>query len=451
VGILETKARLFGEFDFQSKRRFEDWSVIPELRKQYEVVKVSAGQDYPEDLDVLIAVLPNTLDQDGADRLNAYVRTGRPALILLDPLPAFNLELAPAAGRNPSNPSAPPAPQADLGPLLEALGVRFDDERIVWSDYNPHPQLRQLPEEVVFVSPGSEAEMAFQETEPMTEGLQEVVLLYTGSLEPAGDASEAFVPLMATGPNSGTVAWNRLVVRTFFGTQLATGLPHEADEESYTVAARVRREGDSPVHAVVVADADMMGEQFFDLRRRGIEGLNFDNVTLLLNAVDDLAGDEAFIALRKRRPRHRTLEAVEARTRVYEEQRQQQTEEAQATAEKRLAEAQARLDAAVESLRRRPDLDDQTREIMISNLQRTEERRLQVARANIEDARDRQIEDARISMEASVRNIQNTIKLLAVGLPPIPALVVLVIVSLRRLRLERMRISTDRLVERKTA
>ena len=70
---------------------------------------------------------------------------------------------------------------------------------------------------------------------------------------------------------------------------------------------------------------------------------------------------------------------------------------------------------------------------------------------NIEDARDRQIENARISMESSVRQIENTIKLLAVGLPPIPALIVLILVSLRKLRLERMRISTDRLVDRRTA
>jgi ABC-2 type transport system permease protein len=166
--------------------------------------------------------------------------------------------------------------------------------------------------------------------------------------------------------------------------------------------------------------------------------------------VDELAGDESFIALRKRRPKHRTLEAVEARTRVYEQQRVGETEAAQATAERRLAEAQARLDAAVERLRRRPDLDEQTRQIMIENLRAAEERRLQVARANVEDERDRQIENARATMEASVRRIQNTIKLLAVGLPPIPAFLILVFVSLRKLKRERVRISTDRLIDRRT-
>jgi ABC-2 type transport system permease protein len=241
--------------------------------------------------------------------------------------------------------------------------------------------------------------------------------------------------------------WSRLVQRTIFGVQLATNLPHEPDEESYIVAARVRaKEGENPIHAVVIADIDMMGEQFFELRRQGVETLNFDNVTFLLNAVDQLAGDESFIALRKRRPRHRTLQAVEARTRVYEEQRLRDTQDAEATAQKRLEEAQARLDGAVEELRQRADLDAQTQRIMINNLQNVENRRLQVARRNIEDEKERQIERSRADMESSIRGIQNTIKVLAVALPPIPAFVLFVLVSLRRLRREKIGVSLDRLV-----
>jgi type I restriction-modification system DNA methylase subunit len=113
-----------------------------------------------------------------------------------------------------------------------------------------------------------------------------------------------------------------------------------ASEEPQALALRVK----GLVNAVVIADVDLMGEQFFELRRRGIENLNFDNVTFLLNAVDQLANDTSFIALRKRRPRHRTLEAVEARTRAYEAQRLQETQQAEVIAEQRLKEAQARLE-----------------------------------------------------------------------------------------------------------
>jgi ABC-2 type transport system permease protein len=98
-------------------------------------------------------------------------------------------------------------------------------------------------------------------------------------------------------------------------------------------------------------------------------------------------------------------------------------------------------------VRSRADLDEQTKQIMISNLESVENRRLTVARANIEDEKQRQIEDSRAEMESSIRGIQNTIKLLAVALPPVPAFVLFVLVSVRRLRRERIGVPSDRLVE----
>jgi ABC-2 type transport system permease protein len=267
-----------------------------------------------------------------------------------------------------------------------------------------------------------------------------MVLLYPGFLKPRGSAP--FSPLVSTGANSGLLRWDQLVQRTLFGVALAQNLPHSPTKETYVLAARTR-------NAIVLADSDLMGEEFFEIRKRGVENLNLDNVTFLLNAIDSLAGEPSFIALRKRRPRHRTLEAVEARTRIYEQKRDQDAQAAAATAERRLREAQARLDAAVAAIQARPDLDDQTRQIMISNLQTAENRRLQVARANIEDERQRALEDARVAMESSIRRIQNTIKLLAVVLPPIPAFLLFLAMSVRKLARERSRISTDRLINPK--
>jgi len=80
-------------------------------------------------------------------------------------------------------------------------------------------------------------------------------------------------------------------------------------------------------------------------------------------------------------------------------------------------------------------------------VQAVENRRLKVARTTIEDEKERQIEDSRADMESSIRGIQNTIKLLAVILPPIPALVLFLFVSIRRLARERIGVSADRLVD----
>jgi len=442
VGVLQTAARLFGGLDFQTKAQTADWSIVAELRKQYEVSQVPADSDYPQDLDVLIVALPSTLAQPQIERLLGYVRQGKPILLLVDPLPAFNLELSPQ--ELPPNPlqaltGAPPpsTSKGNVKPLMDLLGVTWPIDRLAWDTYNPHPQLRNLPPEVVFIGRNNGADQAFSSKEEVSSGLQEVVLLYPGLLR--GRAGAEFAPLLKTGKASGTLRWDQLVERSLFGVTLRTGLPHNPDREGHVTAARVR-------NGIVIADVDMMGEQFFELRRRGIENLNFDNVTFLLNAVDYLAGDKSFLALRKRRPRHRTLEAVEARTRQYDAQRLREIEVAQVTADQRLKEAQARLDAVVREVQQRGDLDEQTRQIMISNLQSVENRRLTVARANIEDEKQRQIEASRAGVEDSVRGVENTIKLLAVALPPIPAFALFLLMSIRRLGRERVGVAKERLL-----
>ncbi|MEZ5360819.1 MAG: hypothetical protein R2748_00385 [Bryobacterales bacterium] len=280
----------------------------------------------------------------------------------------------------------------------------------------------------------------------MTAGMQELVMLYGGTLKAKEGATTKFTPLLTSGVDSGTTLWFRLVQNTSFGVQLATDLPHEPDEERYVMAARVEGEGDAGAKAIVVADIDIMGEQFFQLRAQGVERLEFDNVSFLLNSVDALAGDDDFIELRKRRRRHRTLTTVESLTKEYEDKRLEDTRQAEASAEEQLQNAQKRLDDAVEAIRQRTDLDARTRQIMIANQEKIENRRLTVARKNIEDSKQRLIERSRADMESSIRNIQSSIKLAAVALSPIPAFLLFLFVSARRLRREQASVSKERLV-----
>ena len=51
VGILQTGASLFGGFDFQRRANTSEWSIVSELKKQYEVAQIGAGADYPADVD----------------------------------------------------------------------------------------------------------------------------------------------------------------------------------------------------------------------------------------------------------------------------------------------------------------------------------------------------------------------------------------------------------------
>ena len=467
LGILATEVRLFGGFDFNTMQSRQPWAMTEELRKQYDVVQVQPQEDYPEDLDVLLAALPNTLTQPEMDRLSDYIASGNSTLLLTDPLPSFNLTLSPSeqkgASNNPfaGNQQPAPVPKGDIQGLLRRFGVEWTTGLIVWDQYNPHPGMAHLPPEVVFASPGNENPDTFNQEAVSTAALQELVFIFPGRLQHTGSADFSFTPLVQSGSMSGLTAYSQLVQRNFFGgSQLVlTNIPRRATQNAYTVAARVTGNaadavagegaagegvagttagtGESaPVNLVVVADVDFASQQFFDIRRMGAAGLRFDNVTFFLNLMDVLVGDESFIALRSKRVRYRTLETVERQTLAYTEQRVRDEDAAEEEAQAALDQARRRLTARVDEVRQRTDLDDQTRRIMVRNLEEVENRRFETLQTNIEADKEARIQDSKEKMESQILLIQNTIKNLAALLPPVPVFLLGVFIFLRRRRRE---------------
>ena len=181
-----------------------EWSIVTELKKQYDVSSVSPDAPIPSDIDVLLVAQPSSLTQKQIDNLTAYVRKGGPTLLFLDPLPFENLQISPEVPKmppgGPFGGGPPPEPKGDLRPLLDLLGIEWPTTEIVWNAYNPHPQLADLPPEVVFVEPGSGAEDAFNPDQVATSGLQEVVMLFPGLLRPQGRARPRVHPAAADQP-----------------------------------------------------------------------------------------------------------------------------------------------------------------------------------------------------------------------------------------------------------
>ncbi len=457
IGVLATGAKLSGGFDFQSMNSAEPWLVVEELKKQYEVRDISADEPITANLDGLLVVLPSSLTQPQLDNLRAYVLQGNSTLLLVDPLPMIDPSLSPlvpaGANTNPfmQNNQPQPDPKGDIGSLLDAIGVKWMPSQIIWDSYNPHPDLGTLPPEIVFVGEGNETVDAFNDLNPASAGLQEVVAIYPGFLFQGSGSPFEFQPLMRTGRVSGVVPWDQLLQRSFMGMRINRNPRRSTTSESYVLAARVFGQGEvapsgmsagtaadqmASVNAIVIADVDLISEQFFRLRQQGMGGIGFDNVSFVLNCMDVLIGDESFVELRKKRVKHRTLETVEAQTREYVEKRLEDETMAETEAAEALRNAQARLDERVAAVRTRADLDDQTKRIMTQNLQEVESRRFEVVKANIEAQRQAKVEASKGDMEMAVRQIQSRIKTLAVLLPPIPVFTIGVLTFFRRRRRE---------------
>jgi ABC-2 type transport system permease protein len=482
VGILGTDAKLMGGMDLRSFSQTPEWSIVTELKKQYEVSSVSADSPVPTDLDVLLVAQPSSLTQKQIDSLTDYVKGGGATLLFLDPFPVDMPEISPelpkAPPGGPFGGGAPPEPKGDLRPLLELLGIDWPSTEIVWNGYNPHPQLADLPPEVVFIGNGSGAKDAFNPDQVATSGLQEIVTLFPGLLRPRGGSGPEFIPLLRTNEDGGTLAWSDTVQQGFMGLSgINPNRRHRATAMSYTLAARVegpaatskdddqkkdskdgesskdetkkdqKAEADKPVtlKAIAIADLDLISEQFFELRRRKLENFDFDNVTFVLNCVDVLAGDGDFVALRKKRPQHRTLEEIESKVRDFDLEREKETKAAEDKAKEQLDLAQKAFDKEVDQVRSRTDLDERTKEIMLANLQASAQRRLDVQKQNIEDERLAKIREGKAESERKIRGIQNGVRTMAILIPPLPPLILGLLVFGARLRRENQGANPKRL------
>ena len=479
VGVVATMANLFGGTNFQQNQYAPQWSVVNELRKQYDVVEVSPEMAITQDVDALLVPLPSSLQTDEQGFVADYIRSGKPALILVDPLPAVNPTLSPTEWVGDGNPFTYPPGQPRPGPRgnvrewIGQFGIDWEPTRIVWDSYNPHPELAHMPEDIVFLGTGNENEATFSAANSMTSELQELVLLYPGHVGPTDDLSYEFEPLLRSGTGSGTNGYFSLVRGSPFGPQMNPSPPRQQDDDDYIMAARVQfATGITPtasdaatsedesdeanddedgaavppepepalegeVDVIVVADLDFISEQFFAIREQAPGGLNFDNITFFLNAMDTLLEEDSFIDLRSRRARHRTLERVEAQTADFIEQRTADEQQAEADAEQALTDAQQRLNDRVAELQARSDIDAQTKQIMVRNLEEVENRRLSVLSTNINTEKDTRIQTSRENMESQIRQIQTSIKTFAILLPPVPVVALGIMIFARRQRRER--------------
>lgn len=204
------------------------------------------------------------------------------------------------------------------------------------------------------------------------------------------------------------------------------------------------------VNVVLVSDIDCLVSAFFALRARGEDQddeiqWDFDNVTFVLNTLDSLAGDDRFIEIRKRRRPHRTLENVEERTEQARQEAAEQREEFNKKYEAARAEEQNKFGERIAELEKRQDLDPVDRQIQIEIARRDGQRRLDIRLAQLQQERDRELQKIERALALEIRSVQDSYKLWAVMLPPLPPLLLAFFVFFHRRQQEREGVSKSRL------
>jgi ABC-2 type transport system permease protein len=490
LGLLTTDAELSGGFDMMSGQSRPRQPLVDELEKQYDVVQVDASAPITETFDVLLAVQPSSLGPEQMVNFVAAVKAGQPVAIFEDPLPVL-MQGVPGTSQPRRSPMGPMAmfggqqgqPKGDLNLLWEALGTRLASAAgrpamgqmgaaplIVYQDYNPHQKI-ELPSEFVFIDSNLEGdEPGFNQSAPATAGLQEVLFPFPGGLEKVEGADVSWTPLVRTAAGrSGTIGMDQVERLLGMGDTRQLQIFEKRRDDSLVLAVLVEGKAAAPpagepdaaaakpVKAVVVADIDLLEGRIFGLRSRPDEvfGLDFDNVEFALNLLDTLAGDDRFIEIRKRKPKHRTLERIEdavadARGQA-DEQRARfvaEFDEAERAANDAMQQEVGAFEKKIQEMESQGNADPQAAMQAIQQLaasQRLAQRKLDTKIEQLRRKRDAEVDKVERNLDADIRREQDRQKWLAVLLPPIPPLVVAFFVFFRRRAQEREGVSTARL------
>ena len=372
-----------------------------------------------------------------------------------------------------------PEPKGEITPLWNLLGVDFGADNVIWQDYNPYPKLAEIFKEFVFVDHGEDkGAKPFSETDPVSSGLQQLLFVFPGSISGLNASDMTFTPRVETGQKTGTVDVQQIAPMAMFGMmQISDERKQVPTDRQYVMAARIQGElatepkpaveadkgakedADSKkpettkINVILVADIDMLHRAFFSLREQGDNpeaglDLRFDNVTFVLNVLDSLAGDDRFVEIRKRRPVHRTLTAIERAT---EDSRKKTADEA-----KRLQDEfddfvkneQKKLDDKMKVLEERmkkENIGSQDVLMQVAMAQQAGQKRLDAEKERLKAKMDREKNRIDTTMNLEIERVQDTYKLWAVLLPPILPLLIAVFVFISRRTQEKEGVARSRL------
>ncbi|HWA96844.1 MAG TPA: Gldg family protein [Pirellulales bacterium] len=475
LGVIRTDAQLFGGFDPSSMSQTRNQLLIDELEKQYDVKQVSADQAITENFDVLLAVQPSSLSPEGMEHFIAAVRSGTPTAVFEDPFPylAPNVTATSAPKQAQQNPmmgmfggQQPPVPKGDISKLWDLLGVDIIADRVVWQAYNPHPRF-DLPPEFVFIDAGASDEGVFNEQDPISSGLQELLFVFPGAISGMNTSQLKYEPLVLTGKDTGYVSYSDTLQRNMFGQPggLNPGRRRIRTGDHYVLAAHLTgtpkaepamKEGEKPaepqpIKAVVVSDIDILYSEFFNLRaqsgdpNRSELNWNLDNVTFVLNVLDVLAGDDRFVEIRKRRPAHRTLVRVDQVTEKAREQAASDVERFLNERNEEVEKVKKQFQEVIDKLNKRKDVGAKEAIMELQLQQEVNQRRLDAKTAQLTKEYERKKADTDRRLALEVRRVQNRYKLLAVILPPILPLAIGIAVFFNRRAGEREGVERSRL------
>lgn len=511
LGVVKNDSQFMGGFSMSgmSPTQIPREAIIDELAKQYEVKEADLNAPLlPDQFDVLLVVQPSLLSPQEMTNLIDGIKSGIPTAIFEDPFP-FSFRF-PGTGEpkmaqgGPFGGGGGAVPKGDFNELLKTLGIDMPGKPgmgglfnpdIAWQLYNPYPkvaQLNNMSHQWIFVreeAPG--ADDALSEQSEITKGLREVLLLYAGTIMPVKDAPVKVTELLSTGTQAGVIPADELMNLLREGASsdakledlqgppsgrkvMAVAIEGQAAQAESTAAekkeatetkpaddgktADAAKSTSRPMNVVFVADVDCLNSFFSMVRSRPeqYEELNFrlQNVTFVLNVIDELVGEESYPAIRRHEPQHSTLRLLEIQSEQAYNKDLEKIRSFQKSYNEEVQKAEAEksksLQSFIENVNKREKEGEFGAELEKARMElemktKREDRMLAVKRQQLLQVLQQQIQQSKRDADLQILNIQNYYKMLAIFLPPIPPLLVGIGVFVSRRLREREGIPKSRL------
>lgn len=431
LGLLSSLPMQPG-FDMATQGMRPAWVVYEQLQQMFEIREISAqAGELPEDLDVLMLVHPRDLDPNLLYQIEQFVLGGGRLIAFLDPF-------AESDRGDPNDPMArmQAGSSSDLGSLLEAWGVAFDPSRALGDLQYGIGTAGQRHIGILSVQADG-----MNASDIVSADLEVVNFSSTGWLEAIEGAATRFDALVQSSENAAPIDTSRLRFMSN-PADLLDGFNPTGDR--FALAARVAgpakasidapegyadrhlaEAGDEGISVLLFADTDLLTDRMWAQRQpffgQDIVSSFADNGSLAINAVDNMLGNRDLISIRTRANSARPFERVDA-LRVEAEKAYRDTEE---RLQSELQETERRL-GELQAAKGEGELtvitDEQQQEI-----QRFMERRLEIRR---------ELRQVQHDLKRDIDRLGTRLKWINIALVPVAVLVLALLYSVRRRRLQ---------------
>ncbi|HSX59404.1 MAG TPA: Gldg family protein [Tahibacter sp.] len=380
VGFISSLPMTMG-FDQATRQMRQPWAVYGELAQFFDLRQMNAAalKTIESDINVVVLVHPKDLGDDALYAIDQFVLRGGHLLVFVDPSAEQD-----QAGADPENPQAAMLADksSDLSTLFKAWGLDYAHDKVVL-DRAHALQISIAPNAPPVRHPGilGFTRKDLSADDVITANLDSINMSSVGYLELSKDSQSKLVPLIQSSDQAMSVPVDRLKFLVDPSTLLVDFKP---SGQPFVLAGRLEgrfktafpdrkdaghlAEAQASNAVVVFADTDILSDRLWAEVQNffGQKVLNAfaNNGDLVINAVDNLAGDSDLISIRGRATSQRPFTKVAELKRKADDsfrQKEKQLQQELGETERKLTElqsAKSQDQAMVLSAEQKAELDN---------------------------------------------------------------------------------------------